>query len=374
MTKGSLSPEIIEGVCRLNTLFCEATKWITDRAKWMRAAFWAGGGKKDYQWGNDWYDYELEVVVKCSLGSDDPDFKPDDEYANLIVVHETSAWDHDDTWWTEFGPQHGEFLQDYNDTFRQTPFCYLFHAICIDTLHYDFDAMLKIGEIEIGIVLIRQRGIHLDTALLPRKRKSSYPRSVFARTPILEGGKRKLLNWRERRYARLLNQKMSETSLWIQEQASRSEKEYADIGGLDCRIMAGNAYEDYEMHVKVDGCLGESHPEFDPDDDNFVVEWREPIYKQSQYVFGRARNPFYSFRCYGSYFQKTDYRPHHYRYELYRIEPCGLFWRIFKDLDDDWFRMLSIGRIWIDVFFVQRRILTVRHEKDTHVSGREVTA
>jgi hypothetical protein len=149
---------------------------------------------------------------------------------------------------------------------------------------------------------------------------------------------------------------MSEARAWIEEQARRSEKEYADIGGLDRHLTEGNAYEDYELLMEVCGCLGENHPEHDENEDGIVVRHSEPIYKENQRVCGRSRNPFHHNRYHYAF------RPaHHYRWgdELNKIQPCGLFWDIFNKIDRDWLKMLSIGQLWLDVYFVQRRIVCV---------------
>jgi hypothetical protein len=354
MKKERLSPETIERICRLNARLTEAAQWIAERAKRTRETYLAGGGRDKHHSGDEREDYELDAVVKCSLGSDNPDFNPDDEDANLVAVSAYSVKKDEDLW-TECAPEWGEALFWGRDDLKRVPFCYLFHVLCIDTLHYDFDAMLKIEDIELDVILIRQRGVSLDTALLPRKRKSSYPRSVFDRTPEREMFKARALSWRERRYARLLNQTIHEAGLWAAEQVRCSEQEYAAIGGADGRVTEDRAYEDHEMLLEVSGHLGENHPEFDACDDNIVVEWREAIYKKSQYVRGRSRHPFHTLHR-GTLFS-IKYSPRDE--EMRRIHPCGLFWRIFEQLDCDWLKMLSIGTLWVDVNVVQRRIVNV---------------
>ena len=214
---------------------------------------------------------------------------------------------------------------------------------------------MRIGELEINLVLIRQRGVSLDSTLLPRKRKSSYPRSVFSQTPC--GGKYNPLTKRELRYACLLNQKMNEGRAWIEEQARRSEKEYVDMGGLDRHRTEDNAYEDYELLMEVCGCLGENHPEHDEEEGGIVVKHSEPIYKENQRVFGRSRNPFHHNR-YHNVFTPAAYHGW-WGDALNKIQPCGLFWDIFEKIDHDWLKMLSIGHLWLDVYFVQRRIVRV---------------
>jgi hypothetical protein len=90
MPKDTLPPEIIERVCRLNTCLTEAANWIEECTQKTKATYFAGGGKEDYhEQDESWEDYELEAIVKCSLGNDDPAFNPDDEYGNMIVVCET---------------------------------------------------------------------------------------------------------------------------------------------------------------------------------------------------------------------------------------------------------------------------------------------
>ena len=178
----------------------------------------------------------------------------------------------------------------------------------------------------------------------------------FSRTP--ESSYRcRLLTKEEVRYAHFLNQKMNEASLWIDEQARRSGKEYKEIGGLDRHITENNAYEDYEMMMYVTGYVGENHPEYVENDDNIIIICKEQIYKENQRIYGRSRNPFHHDR-YGTYFSHGE--SFRWGYEL-GIQPCGLFWNIFREIDlcGDWLKMLSIGGLWLDVNFMQRRIVQV---------------
>ena len=357
MKMDTLSPEAISRIWRLNACLLTAANRTEDRAKQTQAAYLAGGGVEDYrQRGEYWEDYELEAVIKCSLGKDDPAFNPDDEYSNIIAAttsfglpteKDGLAWNDCDHDWREGSRR--------LDVFRQTRFCYLFHDIYDHTLHNDLDALLRIGEIEIDLVLLRQRGTELDKAFLPRKRKRSYSRSVFSQTPC--ASRRNPLTYRELRYARLLNKKLHEGHAWLLEQAYRNEREYGEIGGLDRHLTEDNAYEDYEMMMRVDGFLGENHPEYDENENNLVVTHNEPVYKKSQYIFGRSRNPFHHNR-YGSYFTKNN-KPRSWGDNLNRISPCGLFWDIFEKADRDWLKMLSIGALWFEVCSVQRRIVQV---------------
>ena len=352
--KGRMTPEAVERVCRLNVCLIKAADWIEDRAGRTQAAYFAGGGKSGWIPAEDGLqeDYELQAVVKCLLGNDAQEFNPDDEHASVIAVIEPfvrklkdSRTDSDD--FSAYNWNEG--LPD-KEAFRQTRFCYLFHDIYAHALHLDIDSLLRIGELEINLALCRQRGITLDARLLPGKRLASYPRSVFSRTP--QPMKRVPLSRRELRYAVLLNQEMGKAGAWIHDQARRSEKEYADMGGIDRRLTEDNAYEDYEIMLNVCGCLGENHPEHDEDDDNIIVSYDAPLYKKDQYVFGRARNPF---RRYGAYFTPRDHWA--LRCERGKIQPCWLFWDIFTKLDYDWLKMLSIGKLWLDVYFMQRRII-----------------
>jgi len=204
MAKDKLSHEVIERICRLNARLTEAANWTEERARLTRDAYLVGGGVENFQQRDGhWEDYRLEAIVKCSLGNDDPAFNPDDEYANIIAA--TTSFplptEEDGLAWNDCAHDWDEGLRRC-DAFGQTRFCYLFHDIYEHTLRYDLDALLRIGEIEINLVLLRQRGISLDAALLPRKRKKSYPRSVFSQTPC--GTRRDPLTCRELRYARLL--------------------------------------------------------------------------------------------------------------------------------------------------------------------------
>jgi len=355
MATDNLSFETIERIHRLNACLAKSAKWVEKRARRTQAAYFAGGGKTCWgQQGELREDYELEAVVKCSLGSDDPAFNPNDEYGNIIAATTTNLKhklpnDSDALMWSTRCDDYGR----YSDALKKTQLCYLFHEIWEHILHYDLESILKIGEVEINLVLWRQRGIYLDTALLPRKRKNSYPRSIFSRTP--DSLKHSPLTHQELRYAHLLNQKMSETRLWIDEQSCRCEKEYADIVELDAHITEDDTYEDYEIMMRVVGCLGENHPEYKEDDDNVVATVEEQIYKESQRICGRARNPFHHSR-YGAYFAQRWLLT---GAEIYNFYPCGLFFDIFKKVDRDWLKMLSIGRLWLDVYFVQRRIVRV---------------
>ena len=361
MRKETLSPEAIERICHLNARLLEAANWTEERAKLTHAAYFAGGGMDNFRQRDErdgcWEDYELEAIVKCSLSNDDPAFKPDDEYANIVAATTLSQQPtrEDCLAWNDCAHYWDEGLDRFGD-FRQTRFCYLFHDLYEHTLWYDLDALLRIGEIEINLVLLRQRCVSLDPALLPRKRKKSYPRSVFSQSPC--GTRRDPLTDRGLRYARLLNQKMDEGCAWIDEQIRRSENEYKDIGGPDRRIAEDGAYEDHELMLRVDGFLGEKHPEYDESENNLIVTHSEAVCKKNQYIFGRSRNPLHYDR-YGPYFSKGGplWRQRHPY--IGRMRPCGLFWDIFKQADDDWLKMLSIGVLWFEVVCVQRRIAVV---------------
>ena len=191
------------------------------------------------------------------------------------------------------------------------------------------------------------------TPATPRKRKSSYPRSVYSRLTDSDP-QWEFLKYREQRYARLLSQKIKEAHSWIYEQARRSESEYIGFGGLDGH-STDNTYEDYQMMYRFDGVLGENHPEYDEEanDSNFIVSLREPILKTNQYVLGRARKPSYEiqFGVYWPYWIDEDY--------LEKTESCCMFWDLFSKLGRDWLKMLSIGQLWLDMCFVQRRIVRV---------------
>jgi len=360
----TLSPEIVERICNLNVRLTEAAKWLEERARQIWAVYFASGGREAHHLNDQCEDFELEAMVKCSLGSDDPAFDPEDEYANVISVvtdwakgwcihEERLKWSDcsTDLMFTEINgglPLWGEDLPHIN-AFRQIPFCFLFHEVYGHALESTLDSLIKISEIEINLVLIRKRGVELDQALLPRKRKSSYPRSVRCR----HTGNGDLVSYRDLRYARLLNQKLREAETWIKAQARYTEKKYLDdIEGLDRQFTEDNAYEDYKMRMTVCGVLGENHPEYDKDDDNIIVEYREPIYKNNQRIFGQPRNNF-TFSHYIVYFS------YFHKYWQRKINPCGLFWNIFKETSHDWLKMLSIGQFWLDVFFVQSRIINV---------------
>jgi len=122
-----------------------------------------GGGCCGSEFGphhsKDWEDYELEVVIKCSYDSNDPDANPDDDYASLIAVMESNfkgrlgkKGHEDDLSWSSCDPCWTEGLPWWRDElFQQVPFCYLFHEIYEHALSCDLDALLRrIGEIEIG--------------------------------------------------------------------------------------------------------------------------------------------------------------------------------------------------------------------------------
>ena len=355
---GTISPETTERICRLNASLTKEANWIAKRAKLTRDAYCAGGGKENFQQDEYGEDYELEAIVKCSLGNDDPAFNPDDEYANIIAVTShrlTNFTLKGDLLLNECGPHWGEGLPD-TDVFRQTQFCHLFHEVYDHVLGCDLDALLRIGEIEINLVLLRQRGVSLDAALLPIEWETPSPRSVFSQTHSRP--RREPLTGQELHYACLLNQKMDEGRAWVDEQVRRSENEYKGIGGLDCHITEDGSYEDYELMLHVQGYLGENHPEHtDENDGTPVVTHSEAIRKKKQYICGRARNPFHHDR-YGGYFSKGERSWGSWEDNFCNVRPCGLFWDIFREADDDWLKMLSIGHIWFDVAYVQRRIVT----------------
>jgi len=351
-----LTPEMVGRVGRLNTFLTEAADWVEERARKTRAAYLAGGGPAAYQMGNGhWEDYELTAIIKCSLGGDYPGFDPFDEYSNLVAVAVENLKPEDGLKWSDCAPGWGEGLRQV-DAFRTMRFCYLFHDLFEHQLRGDLDSLASIGEIEINLVLARQRGLHLEAWLPPRSRETP-ARSVFNRTPGLP----KPLNSNELSRACQLNDKIREANYWIHDQAERGEKEYEELGGRDRHFTEDAAYEDYEMAASVCGCLGENHPEYDEEDDNIIVEYSEPIGKKNQRVFGRSRS-FWRHRPQGEYFQSR------FPGEA-RIPPCGLFEAVFEKTGRDWLKMLSIGQLWLDFYFLQRRIVQVSGGPQSALSG-----
>ena len=346
----TVSYDDIERLCKLHTQLKEASVWAKERSEKIMKTYLEGGGRL---WDTEveprfTEDSEIEAIVKCSLGDQDPAFNPADEYGNLLAVS-THVYndERDDEWsWNE-GVDHIEALKD-------TRVCFLFHDIFDHQLHMDIEAVCRIGEIQTDVVFTRQRMLYLDKTQLPRKRKSSYSRSVFDRTPIRYSSyRRQQLTAREERYARLLNQYLLEAQIWINDQIRRAEEEYRMVGGLSGPID-DTTYEDYEMRVDICPTLGENHPEYDDEDDNILVKYYEPVHKRSQHVFGRARSQFYD-----------PYLDHNILERqrdgwfegINNLRACRLFHCLWDELGRDWLKMLSIGQIWIDVFIVHRRIV-----------------
>ena len=225
----------------------------------------------------------------------------------------------------------------------QTRFCLLFHDIFVHQLHCDVEAASRIGEIQVDVTFSLQRMIYLDKRLLPRKRKESYPRSIFARGQDFQH--RFTDTYDDHRYACRLNQCLLELRNWIYDQARRCEEEYRKIGGRD-GIVDDATYEDYEITMDISGVLGENHPEYDDNDDNIVVYYTEPVYKKNQYIFGRSRNPLHDKWIRFSGLASIDL-----------MTPCGLLCTLWDALSGDWLKILSIGGFWCNVNIIQRRIV-----------------
>lgn len=365
MGKDALSPNAVERIIHLNARLAEIANWIEERARLTRSAYLAGGGVEYQDRGDLWEDFELRATVKCLVGRHDPTFNPDDGLANLIAVPDDNFkhTDEEGLNWTSCDyisgldddpdsvrPVWAEGLP-FVEAFRQTPFCYLFHEIYSHVLNSDLDALLRIGEIEINLILTRQRGLHFKTEMMPIKSKDAYLGSVFDRR--FHQRHSGSFTRDELRYVSLLNQKMSEAQVWINEQARLAEREYLDIRAADKCPSAPNVCEGYEMMMEICGCLGENHPEYDEDDDNIVVSYRELI---------NQNNPC-AFRPGGGILHHDRYScclsPNKFLRErlLGKIEPCSLFGDIFMETDREWFKMLSIGQLWLDVFILQRRVI-----------------
>lgn len=386
MQKSTLNQDAIERIFCLNSYLYDAAKWVEERARLTRNAYFAGGGRHGDEYTEEeaqhygYEDYELEATVKCSLGSDHPAFSPDDEYGNMIAVckdnlkqYRNEVGDTNSLLWSDIDLYNAP--SDVKNVDR-AQFCYLFHEVYEHALNNDLAALTRIGEIEIDLVLQRQRIINLETELLPRNLSS--PRSVFGQSPLGHWCEFKHLSHEERDYARLLNQKMEEVSAWIEKQARRSEEEYRAIGGVD-RQLSDSAYEDYEMILRVVGVIGKKHPEYDEEDDGIVTRYTAPIFKENQRIFGRGRNLFLH-NNYGAFFPHGKRLTHDSNLWSVRqqelsswympigcdesniIHSCGLFWNILHAVDTDWFKMLSINGLWVDVDFIQRRIIPINFQ------------
>lgn len=366
MKKKNLSSEIVKRVIHLNACLYKAALWIEERADRTLTAYFAGGGGSKQPWEANWEDFELDAIVKCSLAEDQPAFNPNNEYANLVAVvvggqKYLQCGQADGLTWADCGA--GENSPDGMsawseglpriEEFQQVPFCFLFHEVFEHTLGCDLDSMLKIGEIEINLTLVRQRGLTLEGAPLPGKREDSHPRSAFSRALCSREEWR--LNDRQQRYARLLNKKIAAAQAWIEEQARLGEEEYLESGEQHLGLTDSQTYEDYQMMMEVGGCLAETHPDYNEDDDNIVVQYSEPIYTEKQRIFGRGRYIFHPSR-YGCHFvpgKKVRGMP------FDKITACGLFWGLYNALGRDWLKMFSIGQLWLDVALTQRRIIRI---------------
>jgi len=140
----------------LNQKLVEAEQWILLRRDQCLSDYFKAGGLRDHRYSDGlWEDVETEVVVRCILREDHPDFDEDDD--NFVAelhwldgIYDPST---EITNWNKFQFVEGHRLQrDHH--------CYLFHDLTDHVLGNHWDRILDIGGIWVDVHLIQQRGVY----------------------------------------------------------------------------------------------------------------------------------------------------------------------------------------------------------------------
>jgi hypothetical protein len=143
---------------------------------------------------------------------------------------------------------------------------------------------------------------------------------------------------------RLLNDKLREAETWVAKRAAQCVADYQNAGGLTRTQLDPQTFEDFCIEAKVRCLLSEAHPNFDPNEDNFVA-----TLDATHVIRGDVEMATFNFD------EVRDARPH----PLDDMHFCFLFHDLYDHtFRGDWDKTLSVGGLWVDVELVQQRIVT----------------
>jgi hypothetical protein len=352
------SPANIERICQLNRHLTAIEDWLTESAdSAIRAYLSTGGGecrKKNGVCLDE--DFESQSFLKYSLGQDDPGYNLEEEFSNRLAwsMPFSHALDDDefmrDMNWNEGVPQKG--------VLATTHFCYLFHDLLEHQLHYDWDNLLRIGEICVELTFIRQTQVSWPPLREAKKRSGIDGRSVFDLR--VKHDRPEVLSQPKRLYLERLSQRVFEAQAWIRTQARLSQESCIANAHQKAGLAGSRVYENKALSATTSFELRPNHPEFDPDDDNIIT-----CIHQNLAMDGRNLGQVLSCRSMGSMYQDEEF----WRLNVRNIDDitsghkgeiklCSLFHSLMRDLDSDWNLILAIGSLWLEVSL--RRQLIVR--------------
>jgi hypothetical protein len=146
---------------------------------------------------------------------------------------------------------------------------------------------------------------------------------------------------RELANLRLLNEKLQQAEHWIHRRGARCLFDYHKSGGLKAGRLDEQTFEDVEVDATVACVLRETHPDFNPNEDNIVAKLNASLLLVAEAELGR-----------GNWNEVRESEPH----PLSDMQFCWLFHDLYDhQLKRDWNRMLDVGGLWIEVSLIQQR-------------------
>lgn len=358
------SGEVVAKIQHINQILTKTQIWIMDAVRDRTEAYLIGGGvidrDSDYDDHREILDFGFDVQIKFSFSERDPDADSAVEYNNRITLLHRSI--------QPGNTLEKEFMTDVNwnegldriTELAKTSFCYLFHELYDHQLNRVFGHLLRIGEIWVDLVCTRQRIVEW------KRNPETEAEPIRTRTATIYSNEyfelsKHPLNLTERKYVDILNIKAINAEKWIMNQIRAIEDEYLTTRGVRHSLIDTNTYEDYVLSVDIDAMLGDWHPEYALEMDNIMCSFREPLCKHVEMVFGRDRN---------------SWRDESFRFSVERdiygdigavLMPkapgkkriSNLFHVIHEQLGRDWSRTLHIGGLWLNIRFIQRRIIRI---------------
>lgn len=345
-----LSSQEIAQLLLLNQKLVEAERWVLARGKICLENYLAGGGRLDTTTRNGKeekqhvirQDAKLYVKVSLIANPSDKEYREDED--NILcslhwnVMPEIHLPGHHNGDEYEAHPRHRMLDRIRDRHFERhssrkgqlstEPLCYVFHQLCWETLHYDYDALLRIGGVWVGLHLVQQQDFSWEPYLGP-----AY------------GQERGHADFSAQEIAKLseLNDWLRQTEDFIVKQSRGSYSAYIRSGGAKQHAHSAELYEDVEIDSTIHCAIGRKHPDYSTEGAN-VVATLDDSFIEDNGLFDetfRAKN----------WWESGSRMPDAFRH-------CWLFHDLYDHHSPGWDKILSIGQIWADVHLIQQRIAT----------------
>jgi len=290
-------------------------------------------------------DIDLEAEVTCMLRRDHPEFDPEDD--NYV----TALWSHwavqQGLWPSRYRNWNSFWAWKVDHPFRSDHHCWLFHTLYEHAMSRNWDRMLDIGELWIDVKTTCSNRLTFDRSVAIPGERVVTPASgddeddgEWSRRGIDD------LDEAELEQLRFLNRKLEEAQRWANERGARLFDDYFRAGGRRRFRIGKDLQEDVELEVKVRCLLSEDHPEFDPDDDNFVATLSS-CWHEDEAIWPPGGDWDENWNECGS--SRPDLRSERH---------CWLFHDLYDhELRRDWDRILGIGGLWVEVTLIQQRMV-----------------